>query len=752
MNQREFLPSEQQLEIISCSAARLTVSASAGTGKTGVLMHKYVSAVESGLSPDQILAITFTRKAAAEMQSRIVAEFTKRGMIRQAQLAATGPIQTIHSFCQRFLQENSLLAAVDPQFEILEEIDTQRYLQRAIKEAVVADFPPDSYPARLLASLPFERDVREKIRKAVAQVLGLRSTTIEPDELLAKYRTPEHVLQQWKAFLLGQLSDEQAQLLQDIPADQISPATAKPLGINLRGKAGKPEDVIRSAERTCGLVHLAYEAWRILDAMMEADQRFDFNGIERKTVKLFRESAQVRERFRKQYPLTMIDEAQDLSPSQHEVLNCFESAQIMLIGDMKQAIYAFRDAEPRLFRLSIEKSTSLSLTKNYRSQASIQAFVDHVVGVKMPGYQPMLGGEAFDLDSDPVSFEGIRVVEVPEARKEAGLLDAVTEEVRRRIVDEGAAPDSICVLLSKHKQIEALKQQIEEFAPVTDAGGNEKFYTRLEVRDCANALRALSDPRDDFSMLAVLASPVVGLTWSTLSGLKERPVYDGLTQFNGPVEDRAKVDVFLAWFNPLSERAEIITVHEALGEIFARSPFLQNLASSPRRLQKIANVRKLFAIAASRPEMGLRDFAQEMGDVVSLSHRVSEAESKEAGGGVRLETIFAAKGLEFPTVIYPDFTAEAVSKPRSFEEVLVDNLTRTVCYTERDRSHLYRELLVTEEWDRRKEEAVRVLYVALTRAQKELVVVTNRNRDSLLKGSLAGAKARGAQFHQFPPE
>ena len=115
---------DQQPKVVHSQERTLLVRAAAGAGKTRVLTERYLKHVlQDRLAPEQILAITFTRKAAAEMKRRIVARLIENGRYLDAQAAETGPIQTIHGFCERVLREHALEAALDPAFEILSESD-----------------------------------------------------------------------------------------------------------------------------------------------------------------------------------------------------------------------------------------------------------------------------------------------------------------------------------------------------------------------------------------------------------------------------------------------------------------------------------------------------------------------------------------------------------------------------------------------------------------------------------------------------
>jgi hypothetical protein len=114
------LTPEQQAAVAS-DAKRVVLHAGAGSGKTSVIAERYLRLVtKGGVAPEQVLTITFTRRAAAEMKERIVAGLRRAGRGDLAQRAETGPIQTVHGFCERLLRENAFAAGIDPQFDVLE--------------------------------------------------------------------------------------------------------------------------------------------------------------------------------------------------------------------------------------------------------------------------------------------------------------------------------------------------------------------------------------------------------------------------------------------------------------------------------------------------------------------------------------------------------------------------------------------------------------------------------------------------------
>ena len=139
--------SDEQLEAIRARAPLVTVSAGAGSGKTTVLVERFIDLVQrDGVSPLEILAITFTEKAAAEMKERIVRRFEERGDVANRRLAEAAYISTIHGFCSRILREHPLAARLDPSFRVMDEVTRNVFLDEYLEQLYKDDWYVETEP------------------------------------------------------------------------------------------------------------------------------------------------------------------------------------------------------------------------------------------------------------------------------------------------------------------------------------------------------------------------------------------------------------------------------------------------------------------------------------------------------------------------------------------------------------------------------------------------------------------------------
>lgn len=740
-----FKPTPEQRAVIEATDASVVVTAAAGAGKTAVLVWRYLKHVEDGLEPDQILTITFTKKAAAEMKGRIVKELRLGKRYREAQIAETGPIQTIHSFCERLLRENALEAGLDPRFQIAADSESREILERAVRATLSSSLEDKPEAERLISYLAGQRSYSSgqspysKLEEAVSAILGrLRGSGLGLDDLERDYCDPLSLQRVFESRMLEELPLPVAEFvrrnIEGSIAERIQ-AGYKEWGEKApRWVSAKPDETAdrEALDHTAGLFQLCASAWEGIEAEMEREQRLDFTALEARALRLLTRSAATRARIQRQYRVVMVDEAQDLNPTQYRLLAAMEIESEMLVGDAQQSIYGFRLADPRIFESRIDKD-SRRLSVNQRSEAGILRFVDHVFGTLWGNYAPMTPPPApIDLDviELPV-FPGIELWHQQDRNTaEVALL------IKEMIEEHAPALSEVAILVRDSAFAQEMKSSLDLIGLASRiTGGTERFYARLEIRDLANTLTALGDPFDDFALLAMLRSPVVGLSLDAVALLaRKSPVVEALDAFESPVpEDAAKLMRFLEWYTPMRGFADRLSAWEVLSELFAVSGYLPALAKRRNAGQLLANVRKLLRLAADEPELGPLEYADRIREIQRLKHREGDAPAEdEKAELITIMTIHKAKGLEWPVVIVPQ-----MHKPigRRTSDVEIDPRLCLAVTKFGKRPSLYHTWLSWQRNEREREEELRLLYVAFTRARQRLCITIHGSakHDTLAK-------------------
>jgi ATP-dependent exoDNAse (exonuclease V) beta subunit len=758
--------SAEQLAVLSERSPRFVVQAAAGSGKTRVLVARYLQAIDDGLSPDEILAVTFTRKAAYDMRRRVVTELLARGRTADARLAETGPICTLHSFCDRLLRENALVAGVDPDFDHLGDVNESEAIQRAIRETLAELALGEDAAADLIAEslgkaswggrLFLEGGLLDIVREGMRMIRG---SGHELEDLERLYDDPDRVRSAFAAKMRASMTPEQMMVVGD--SDLVG-AYARFKGKHARSHRPKwlcETDEAKeraAAERSCGLMRIVLESWRRYESMMIARQEFDQTEIEGRAVRLIATDHQVACRLREQYRCVLVDEAQDLNPLQYRLLESLACSREMMVGDGQQSIYRFREAERGYFIERARSMKCLTLSVNYRSAPGILRFVgrlfcelwkDDYVHMRHPS--ALVPDPSREQDRSPFEDEFEHAAEAVEWWPQADHDPKAVAALIHQLIVEGEPPKDVAVLTRTGDYGERLqKELIRQGVAAELHGQGHKFYTRLEVRDLANVLRALADPSDDFALLCVLHGPMVGLSYDAVVMLAARgEVLSALEGFE-PLDpaDAERIATFLDWYRELAALADRLPAWEMLAEVTRRTPFLAAIAARPGRRQALANVRKLLARAARQPELRPREFAEQIANVLALRHREGDAPIVDRGDdAVTIMTIHSSKGLEFPVVVVPE-TLKAQGRNKSW--FLVDRPSGLAAW--QTPSSLAYYWLAERERRLESEEELRLLYVACTRAQRRLCLVVPARRSDA-RDALGGIIVRTMGDWKSPP-
>ncbi|MCW5936701.1 MAG: UvrD-helicase domain-containing protein [Fimbriimonadaceae bacterium] len=735
--------------VILAETPQFSVRAAAGSGKTSVLVERYFHHIETdGLSPDQILAVTFTRRAAAMMKERIVDRLRSAGKIREAELAETGPIYTIHSFCERLLRENALMAGIDAGFVIADDGLGKTMVDRAVRRALATAPSEGPEAASLLVarSNTVEGTSDVSLRNVIEKTMDqLRSGGRSRAELGEIYRSVETLKVFWRDICLEELPLDVRQIIYSEPsywpegAVQLVRSSGYKPPLWLRTQRGQTED--EEASATVGLMRFVLAAWAHLDEQMTAEQTFDFTRLEAEAVSLIERSDSVREKLARQYRAALIDEAQDVNPVQYRLLDSVATGRSMMVGDPQQSIYRFRFADPELF---VRRATELpchDLDQNYRSRPGILRFVDLLFGREWgEDYRPMAPATPATVE-DPFAhgtFEGVEVWPAENGKDSLGMVARMVDD----LVEENGGEKGIAVLCLTNRYLSNLADMlVRRKIACRKVGGSDKFFAKMEIRDLANALDALSDPTRDFALLALLHSPFVGISYDALVLLAERrEVFEALEDFKPKrADDAAKLDAFRRWFLPLSARAALVPAWELLGPMLDQTPYLEVVSRPPRGMQTLANVRKLLSMAAADTEAGAHEFAERIRQVQRLGHHEGNAPAIDVEApAVVLTTVHRAKGLEWPIVVVADTFAPF--RPRPNRSLVVCNgqlgavATRFRTETPAYSCLLHRAVIEEVAETRRK------MYVAMTRAKERLCcLIANEGGDETPAALIASA-------------
>ena len=854
----------------------VVLEASAGTGKTRVLVDRYVNLLLAGVDPDHILAITFTRKAAAEMRQRIVQRLKDIGG-RESHVTAPGlptltldaarwrdlrgrlgdiAISTIDAFCLSLLREFPLEADVDPGFNLADETEVPRLVEEALDQALricrararedddialvfaqlgerriragltalldrrlvapavlrrfLAAGPKDLTAARacggaaerLRAALggpgfggrgvePFLEDgpvghphfamLAADIRQLCAEGPGL---TTKPE--LAAFRV---LIDRLRAYFLTQQSEPRKAGFAGTgftAADCASPAGWKRHREQAVAMAPAVADTVRGFRRDLNVV-MSRGVWRMFAVALSAYERtldaralVDFQGVLARALDLLRqmdEFARSRYRLEARYHHVLVDEFQDTSRAQWELvaqlvrswgegLGAAADAlppSIFIVGDRKQSIYGFRDAEVAVFDdatrfvegLRPDGEPRQAISVSFRAVPALLGFVNDVFGEidRVEGRQTSLrrdrfrfetadrfpptettgspvslgspGSDAGRIEADAEPAVGLVVGEtVAEAAGAVAgevirLLSSATIRDRRTGVRRGAKPADVAILFrsrDSHREFEAALARRGVPTYVYKGLG---FFDADEIQDIVAVLRFLADPGSDLRAAAFLRSRLIRLSDDGLARLAPHvaaaitgePADEMLAALS--VEDRAvlartrsAVARWLTW-------VDRTTPAELLDAVLRETAFAYEWRGA-RRLQSRENVKKLRGLIRRAQNRGYATLARIADHLDRLAVGDESNAAIDAVEAVSLMTVHAAKGLEFPIVFVVNIGRGAGGVRAPIR--VVDDAAGEASVAIAD----YQSEADADMQAREREEIKRLLYVALTRARDRL--------------------------------
>ncbi|MFJ7291839.1 DNA helicase PcrA [Streptomyces collinus] len=583
----EGLNDNQRAAVVH-SGSPLLIVAGAGSGKTRVLTHRIAHLLaERGVHPGQILAITFTNKAAGEMKERVEQLVGPR--------ANAMWVMTFHSACVRILRRESKKLGFTSSFSIYDAADSKRLMALVCRDL---DLDPKRFPPKSFS----------------AKISNLKNELIDEEDFAAQ------------------------------AADGF--------------------------EKTLAQAYAMYQS-RLREA-----NALDFDDLIMTTVNLLRAFPDVAEHYRRRFRHVLVDEYQDTNHAQYalvrELVGTSEHpvdvppeaevppAELCVVGDADQSIYAFRGATIRnilQFEEDYPDATTILLEQNYRSTQTILSAANAVIErneSRRPknlwtnaGSGARITGYVADTEHDEAQF--------------------VAEEIDR-LTDAGhAKAGDVAVFYRTNAQSRVFEEIFIRVGLPYKVVGGVRFYERKEVRDVLAYLRVLANPEDSVPLRRILNVPKRGI------GDRAEAMIDALSQREKISFPQALKRVDEAYgmaarstnavkrFNTLMEDLRTVVESGAgpatvLEAVLERTGYLAELQAStdPQDETRIENLQELAAVAMEfEQERGedeqttLSDFLEQVA-LVADSDQIPDEE--DGDGVITLMTLHTAKGLEFPVV------------------------------------------------------------------------------------------------------
>jgi DNA helicase II / ATP-dependent DNA helicase PcrA len=570
---------DQQREAVTHEGGPLLVVAGAGSGKTRVLTRRiaYLMAAR-GVAPGEVLAITFTNKAAGEMRERVIELVGGR--------ARSMWVSTFHSACVRILRREAKALGFTSNFTIYDAADSQRLMTQVIREL---DLDPKRNPARALA----------------AKISNLKNELIDFDEFRSKAQTAEELM----------LAD----------------------------------------------VYANYQR------RLQQANALDFDDLIGTTVALLQAFPDIAEHYRRRFRHVLVDEYQDTNHAQYVLVRELVGtdaidadvprAELCVVGDADQSIYAFRGASIRNiveFETDYPDARVVLLEQNYRSTQTILSAANAVIAKNPDRIPKRLWSDAGD-GTKLVGYVG------DNEHDEAAF---VAEEVDRLSDREGVRASDVAVFYRTNAQSRSFEDVFIRVGLPYKVVGGVRFYERREVRDALAYLRVLANPVDTVSLRRILNVPKRGIgdraeAMVAAFADRERIPFSEALERAGDAPGIATrslnaIQGFTALMAEARSAADAgVPPSELLELIYDRTGYLKELQESPdlQEQGRAENLEELVSVAREFEDRATEGGATSLADFLEQVSLVADTDDiPEDEGVVTLMTLHSAKGLEFPVV------------------------------------------------------------------------------------------------------
>ncbi len=663
---------ERQREAVTFGDGPLLVLAGVGTGKTTVITRRIAWLIaEKRAKPAEILGLTFTERAAAEMEAR-VDTLVPYGYIEAR-------IGTFHSFCDRLLRENALLLGLSPDYRILTEAEQVIYLKEHLFDLPLERYRPLGNPVRHL-------------RAILTLFSRAKDEDVSPEEYADYAKNLRERLETEK-----DLSAEERALLEVEAAEQEE----------LAGTYAKYQELL--AEH--GFV--------------------DFGDLITLSLKLLREHPGVLERYREAFRYILVDEFQDTNYAQFELLKLLagEERNITVCGDDDQSIYKFRGAAISNilnFQEEYPDAHLVVLTENYRSTQQILDSAYRLIQNNNPDRLEVKSGIVKRLHA--VAGEGSPIVQRHFERLDEEC-DFVAEEIARRVKEEGRAYSNFAILVRSNAQADPFLHALNLLHIPWHFSGSRGLYDREEIRTVIAFLRVLSDPHDDLSYHFLASSDLYNVPAEDLSlatsyvRRKNRSLYE---VFRAASKSKTFLPLSFEGREAMGRLADDIAemlgvaAQSKTGEVLyryltERTGYIERLSNSsdPEDALRVQNIARFFRIIERFSQIANYDrvpwFIDYLDALIEAGDNPPVGEAEWDEDAVNVLTIHQAKGLEFPIVFLVGLVSGRFPSAHRRDPIpLPDGLVK--------------DILTSADFHRQEER--RLFYVGMTRAKEALYLTS----------------------------
>ena len=793
---------DAQLEAIQKDKSNIIVSAGAGSGKTAVLSERVIRKVKEGIHVNELLLLTFTNNAAKEMKERIRSKLKKEGLTEELKLIDSAYITTFDSYALSILKRYHYKLNISKDVKIV-DADLINYKKEEYLDTIFEEYYESNDKLFLKLINDFcEKDDKD-IRKSILSISSKLDLLIDLDDYLNNYNYfNESVLDDYNELLLkrinnikilkynlefytegdfnDKLNESLKGLLNSNDYDSIKSnldiklptlRNAEDIAKNYKDAIKKEIDdlkelctytsleeakdnIISTKDYVSIIIDIIKKLNSKLNKFKYENDLYEFNDIAKLSIKLLKDNEDIRNEIKYSLNEIMIDEYQDTSDIQEEFISLIENNNVYMVGDVKQSIYRFRNANPYIFKNKYDKYSNndggikIDLNKNFRSREETLNNINILFNLIMDSN---IGGADYKL-SHQMTFGNLSYNEIGKTDqnnnfeiynydfdKEKGFTKEETEifivanDIKSKIDNKYKIYDKdnnvlrdctysdFVILLDRSKDFDLYKKIFEYKGIPISINKEEKVNDEIILLVIKNILISLvkinnNELDNDFihAFISVLRSFVFEYTDEEIFELYSNNNYSNDKVFKELKEININSNTTKEIVNIIIDKFNIIDKLNKIGNIENNLVILEYLINYLDTKEEIG--------------LSIEDISLYLDDILDKSYEIKFSSNKEDANSVRIMTIHKSKGLEYNICYYAGLYREFNIRDIQ-ENFLFDKKYGIVTpyFKEGIGDTIYKPLIKENYIKEEISEKIRLFYVALTRAKEKMILLCDLN-------------------------
>jgi ATP-dependent helicase/nuclease subunit A len=755
----------------------ILLKAGAGAGKTTTLVNVFLDFTKNFIAQNKktprIVVTTFTRKATQELKERLLKkalEEKREDLFHFISSKSSVQISTIHGVLNLFLSRYGALMGLTPDYKILSESEIRKNARKILRRLILEkphwqelleeyEFATlESYLLKYFSEVQLRPDLKPAGRDFFAdETARVLSSLAERFRNLARSLLQQTDQEKWVDYFniilaidwnneasiesFYENSSKPSYLKKNPPFPEEGDVELKELLKELENfceDLGFQEAYWDLHQKNCDLfAELAAEFCREFEKQKLEQGQLSMSDLETLSYRLVLEHPSAAEAFSREWDFWMIDEYQDTSPVQVQLMRALTGDRPhFVVGDPQQSIYLFRGARSEVFmeKMSEVRSGGGEVQEklvNYRSSSSVLKFINHYFTRLDQQFSAMEVAPDKGTSPLPHSLQVLLTQDDEDSdnREELAVVVRLQE-----LLFAGVSPESICVLARTHRTLEETARLSQSFGVPVQLHSASGFFERREVQDALNLLKFLVNPHDNYIFLALLRSPWFHLTDQEILPFchdKKHSFWREAERKIPESQEHHPVRLLRRYLGFSETLGLAWTLKRALMEL-SYLDYSRQLDPSGRREANLWKILSLLGQEERRPGFNFLDFIESGLESLSTEEGGNDADATPVIEPKRVNfmTVHASKGLQFAHVIVPALSKNPDTRKEA--DWYVDEKTDlwTLPVRDEESQKMVQSLLARkihqERLEREEKEFNRVLYVALTRAKEGITLVINK--------------------------